>query len=483
MGYYLGIDLGTSSLKVSLSDEKGNIIDTESRSYPLIMPKLNWSEQDPDEWFEAMIQALATLNVRNGLDKVRSLSFSGQMHGLVILDKNDKVIRNAILWNDSRTTKEVDFLNTAIGKKKLIEETSNIAICGFTAPKILWVKNNEPENFEHIAKIMLPKDYLTYKLSGVFASDYSDLSGTLFFNVKEKQYSSYMLNVLGIKIDQLPKIYKSYDCIGTVLPKYKHLIGLNENTKVVIGGGDQAVGAIGTNTIKENEISISLGTSGVVFAPIDKYSYDKDGAIHCLNHATGNYHLMGCTLSAMASLKWFFEEILKTTDYVGELDSIDEEITDIIFLPYLCGERSPINDPLASGYFSNLALFYKRKDLIKALIEGIVFSLYDCYNTMVGDGINASYARCIGGGTKSKRILQILADVFGIEIRTISTSDGGALGAIILAMVGDGLYPSLKVAAGDLIKDKESFKPNKDKHLKYLDKFKEYKNLYLKVKK
>ena len=173
MGYYLGIDLGTSSLKVSLSDEKGNIIDTESRSYPLIMPKLNWSEQDPDEWFEAMIQALATLNVRNGLDKVRSLSFSGQMHGLVILDKNDKVIRNAILWNDSRTAKEVDFLNTAIGKKKLIEETSNIAICGFTAPKILWVKNNEPENFERIAKIMLPKDYLAYKLSGVFASDYS----------------------------------------------------------------------------------------------------------------------------------------------------------------------------------------------------------------------------------------------------------------------------------------------------------------------
>ena len=238
MGYYLGIDLGTSSLKVSLSDEKGNIIDTESRSYPLIMPKLNWSEQDPDEWFEAMIQALATLNVRNGLDKVRSLSFSGQMHGLVILDKNDKVIRNAILWNDSRTAKEVDFLNTAIGKKKLIEETSNIAICGFTAPKILWVKNNEPENFERIAKIMLPKDYLAYKLSGVFASDYSDLSGTLFFNVKEKQYSSFMLNVLGIKIDQLPKIYKSYDCIGTVLPKYKHLIGLNENTKVVIVGQD-----------------------------------------------------------------------------------------------------------------------------------------------------------------------------------------------------------------------------------------------------
>ena len=483
MKHYLGIDLGTSSIKVSLADENGTIIDSESRSYPLLLPKLNWSEQNPDDWYNGMIEALKTLHIRNDLSSVASLSFSGQMHGLVLLDKYDQVIRPALLWNDSRTVEEVNYLNNVIGEDTLLKETSNIALCGFTAPKILWVKKHEEDNFNRISKIMLPKDYLAYRLSGVFASDVSDLSGTLFFDVKNRSYSAYMLDILGIREEQLPAIKDSYEVIGHVKKEYQKIIGLTQKTKVVIGGGDQAVGAVGTNTIAPGEISISLGTSGVVFAPLKSYNFDKKGQIHAFRHANGQFMFMGCTLSAMGSLKWFLEEVLHTTDFSKEISSIGEEISDILFLPYLCGERSPINDPRATGYFSNLSLFYKREDLVKAVIEGICFSLYDVYQVMINDGLTAPFARVIGGGTKSPKLLQILSDIFGIPMKTITTSDGGALGAIILAMVGDGLYPSLEVAAANLIKDKEIYYPNEEKHRLYLKKFAEYKNLYLRNKK
>lgn len=480
--FYLGIDLGTSSIKVSLGDEKGNIIDSASEDYPLILPQLNYSEQDPNEWYNGMIKALLTLSARNDLSKVRALSFSGQMHGLVLLDKDDKVIRNAILWNDSRTEEEVDYLNNVIGKDKLIEETGNIALCGFTAPKLLWVKKHEKENFERINKIMLPKDYLAYRLTNVFASDISDLSGTLFFDVSKKQYSKYMLDILSIKEEQLPKIYSSYDVIGHVLPIYQELVNLPSSCLVIIGGGDQAIGGIGTNTVKENTMSISLGTSGTVFAPLDNYAYDRLGRVHTFRHASGKFHFLGCTLSAMGSLKWFLEDILNTDDYVKELSSLPDEISNIIFLPYLCGERSPINDPKASGYFSNLSLYYKRGDLVKAVLEGICFSLYDVYLVMKENGLLVTSARVIGGGSKSKALLQILADIFNIEIKTINTKDGGALGALILAMVGDKLYPSIEDACSELIKDNETYYPDSKNHLKYLKKFKRYQELYLTTK-
>lgn len=479
---YLGIDLGTSSIKLSLADEGGKILDTESRDYPLSLPKVNWAEQNPDDWYLSCIDALKALHRRNDLSRVASLSFSGQMHGLVILDKYDRVIRPAILWNDSRTEEEVDYLNNVITKEVLLRETGNIALCGFTAPKLLWLKKHEEDNFDRIAKIMLPKDYLAYRLTRVFASDVSDLSGTLFFDVQRRCYSDYLLDILGIQKRQLPEIKNSYDVIGTVLPAIADQVGLSHGTKVVIGGGDQAVGAIGTAAIHENEISISLGTSGTVFAPIDNYSFDSLGRVHSFRHATSKFHLMGCTLSAMGSLKWFLEEVLHTTDFVTELENMPERVSDILFLPYLTGERSPINDTKAKGYLANLSLFYKREDIIKAVVEGICFSLYDVYNAMCDLGLHVSSSRVIGGGSKSKRLLQILADIFDIDIKTITTNDGGALGAIILAMVGDGRYHSIEEACDALIRDKDVYHPDKNKHAIYEKKFRAYKDLYLRNK-
>lgn len=479
---YLGIDLGTSSIKLSLAGTDGKILDSESRDYPLFLPKVNWTEQNPDDWFHAFLDALKALRRRNDLSLVASLSFSGQMHGLVLLDKYDHVIRPAILWNDSRTEEEVDYLNNVVTKKVLLEETGNIALCGFTAPKLLWLKKHEPDNFARIAKIMLPKDYLAYRLSGVFASDVSDLSGTLFFDVKNRCYSECLMDILGIQRTQLPEMHESKDVIGTVLPSIAENVGLSSNTKVVIGGGDQAVGAIGTSTIHENEISISLGTSGTVFAPLDSYAFDKEGRVHAFRHATGKFHLMGCTLSAMGSLKWFLEEVLHTTDFAGELEKMPERMSDILFLPYLSGERSPINDPKAKGYLANLSLFYSRPDIVKAIVEGILFSLYDVYRVMLDLGLKGQSARVIGGGSKSKGLLQILADIFGIDIKTIATNDGGALGAIILAMVGDGLYPSIEDACKALIRDKDVYHPDRTKHAIYEKKFRAYKDLYLRYK-
>lgn len=446
------------------------------------MPKPNYSEQNPDDWLDAFIKSLNELNKKYNLEEVALLLFSGQTHGLVILDENDRVIRNALLWNDSRTINEVDYLNNVIGKEKLIEETANVALCSFTAPKVLWIKNNEPENFKRIKKIMLSKDYLAYRLTDTFASDISDLSGTLFFSSKNRDYSNFMLDVLKVSRDQLPKIYDSYEVIGTVTPKMSKLTNLPTSCKVVIGGGEQALGATGTSTLRDNDMLISLGTSGVVLSSTDNYFFDKECRVNSFRHANGKHLLMGCTLGASMSLTWFLEKILETSDYNKECSNLPKEITDIIFLPYLMGERNPINDPNAKGIFSNLNAFYTRKDMIKALIEGVCFSLYDCYLVMKELGVKPSFIRVIGGMSKSNDVVQILADIFNIKMKLISTKDGGSLGAIILAMVGDNAYKNVYEASEDPVKDVKEFIPNEANHEIYLKKFKLYKETYLKNK-
>ena len=475
---YLGIDLGTSSLKASIADEKGNILLSSSRSYPLLMPKENYTEQNPEDWYNALIEVLKDISSKCDLSDLKAMSFCGQMHGLVLLDKDDNVIRPAILWNDSRTTEEVDYLNNVIGKEKLIEETSNIAICGFTLPKILWVKKHEPENFKKIKKIMLPKDYLVYKITKKFVSDITDLSGTLFFDVKNRKYSKFLLDIASINEEMLPEIHDSFDFIGYISEDFVKISNLNKNVKVVVGGGDQAVGATGTNTLEDNSLFMSLGTSGTVFASSSTYKVDKEGRVHSFRHTNGKYHLMGCTLCASLSLKWWLEDILETKDYDKELGNLPEEISDIIFLPYLMGERSPINDPNAKGMFSSLNAIYKRRDLTKAVVEGISFSLFDNLRVMEDLGLKFKEARVIGGAAKSSSFLKILADITGLKLKTINTTDGGSLGAIILAMVGDGLYKTLSEASNDLVKDIKVYEPNLVNHEKYLLKFKKYKNLY-----
>lgn len=480
---FLGVDLGTSSIKILLSDDNGKIIDSEATEYPISYPQEGWSEQNPDDWWEGFKTVALRMGKRHNLKMVQAMSFSGQMHGLVILDKNDKVIRPALLWNDGRTVAECDFLNNVIGKENLISWTGNIALTGFTAPKILWVKKNEPENFARISKIMLPKDYIQYKISGNFASDVSDNSGTLYFDVKNKKWSAEMLEILGINENQLPSVHESVEIVGNVSEEVESELGLSTSTKIVMGGGDQAMGAIGTGTIKSGQISISLGTSGVIFINADELVDDKKAKLHSFCHANGRYHLMGVTLSCAGTTKWWIEDILRTKDYVSVMDGISTmPIDNLLFLPYMMGERSPINDPNAKGTFYGLNLMHDRSAVTKAIVEGICFSLKDCLKTANEGGVFPKFARVIGGGAKSKEWLQMLSDILNLEIRTINTSEGGGLGAIILSMTAVGKFDSIASACDALIEETSSFEPNQERASCYEEKFVKYKELYAKTK-
>ena len=474
---YIGVDLGTSSVKCALADREGKILCSATEEYPLLIPREGWSEQNPEDWFNASKKVFKKLSEKADLSKVKGISFSGQMHGMVCLDEQDRVIRPALLWNDQRTVKQTDYLNNVIGEKNLIEHTGNRAVTGFTAPKVLWLKENEPENFKKVAKIMLPKDYISYMLSGVFATDVSDASGTLYFDVKNRKWSSYMLDILGIKENQLPKVYESYEAVGTVKASIAKEFGFSPDMKVIIGGGDQAVGAIGTGTVENNTASISLGTSGVVFVACEKFFDEKKGSLHSFCHANGKYHTMGVTLSAAGSLKWWSETI-KEKDIRVLMDEIkDLPIDDLLFMPYLSGERSPINNPYVKGTFMGLTLMHTRANMTKSVIEGISFSLKDCLDVINKAGIDVEKARVIGGGTKSDVWLQMLANILGITVSTINTADGGALGAIILAMIGCLEYNSIEEACKKIIKEEKVFSPQENAVKIYQAKFKKYKEL------
>ena len=479
---YLGVDLGTSSVKLVLADGEGRIADSASAKYPLLLPEDGWSEQNPEDWYAGVIACVRELGCRHDLSAVKGVSFSGQMHGLVVLDKDDNVIRPAILWNDNRTTEECAYLNDVIGKDKLLEWTGNVAFTGFTAPKLMWMKRHEPENFARIAKIMLPKDFVAYKMSGVFGSDVSDDSGTLYFDVKYRAWSAPMLGIIGITEEQLPAIFESTDVIGHISEEFAAASGLPVSAKVVMGGGDQAVGAVGTGTVKEGRMFFSLGTSGVVFAPCAEFAASTNGGMHVFRHANGRFHFMGCMLSAAGSMQWWSEDV--TGMSVGDLlDEMPGGCTDApIFLPYLMGERSPINDPNAKGAFYGINLAHKRADLTKAVVDGICFGLKDCYDNILGMGAEAGFARVIGGGSRSDKWMQILSDITGLELRRINTSDGAGLGAVILAMVGTGAVPSLDEACDRLIRDTDVFLPSESEHRAYAEKFAAFKELYARLK-
>ncbi|MBR0469995.1 MAG: xylulokinase, partial [Clostridia bacterium] len=310
MSYYIGIDLGTSSVKMLMADENGNAVKSVTKEYPLYFPQDGWSEQKPEDWWRAVKEGMAELTDGSDKSLIKGISFGGQMHGLVILDENDDVIRPAILWNDGRTQGEVDYLNNEIGKDKLSEYTANIAFAGFTAPKILWLQKNEPENFKRIKKIMLPKDYIAYMLTGVHSTDYSDASGMLLLDVKNKCWSKEMLDICGIDESVMPKLFESYEVTGTLKEEIAAELSLSGDTKVIAGAGDNAAAAIGTGTVKHGQCNISLGTSGTVFISQDTFSVDDKNALHSFAHANGKYHLMGCMLSAASCNKWWLEEIL-----------------------------------------------------------------------------------------------------------------------------------------------------------------------------
>ena len=478
---FIGVDLGTSAVKFLLVNEKGGILNTVSKEYPLEFPHPGWSQQKPEDWMKACMEGIPELLEGRDAGEVAGLSVAGQMHGLVILDEADRVIRPAILWNDGRTFAEVDYLNNTIGKDKLSEWTGNIAFAGFTAPKILWVKKNEPENFAKIKKIMLPKDYINYCLTGVHSCDYSDASGMLLLDVEHKKWSPEMLEICSVSEEQMPGLYESYEVIGTIKPEIAEKLGLPEGVKVTAGAGDNAAAAVGTGTVGQGACNISLGTSGTIFISSEKFGVDPLNSLHAFAHADGKFHLMGCMLSAASCNKWFCEDILGTADFAAEQADISEDAfgrNNVFFLPYLMGERSPINDTDASGTFIGLRMDTTRADMVLAVLEGVSFAIRDSFEVAKKIGVSVPRSMICGGGSKSPLWRKMLANVLGIPLDVPQTEQGPGYGAAILAMVGAGVYPDVKAACDELVHVAETVEPDPDLTARYQERYEKFSRIY-----
>jgi xylulokinase len=410
---------------------------------------------------------------------VCGIGIGGQMHGLVILDKNDNVIRPAILWNDGRTEKQTVYLNETIGKEKLSLYTANIAFAGFTAPKILWVKENEPKNFARISKIMLPKDYLSYKMTGVHATDYSDASGMLLLDVKRKRWSDEMCEICSVKKEQLPALFESYEKIGVLKKELAKLWGMNENVCVVAGAGDNAAAAIGTGTVGNGDCNISLGTSGTVFISQDNFSVDEQNALHSFAHANGKYHLMGCILSAASCNAWWMD-VLQTKDFNAEQANTEQYLgkNDVFFLPYLMGERSPHNDVNAKGAFIGLRPTTTRAQLTLAVMEGVAFALRDCIEIARQNGLTIRKTKICGGGAKSALWRKVIADACNVTVEIPSVEEGPSYGGALLAMVGSGAYKDVTSVVNATVRTVETIEPNREIALLYDQKYEVFKKFY-----
>ena len=477
--YYIGIDLGTSAVKLLMMDSEGAIVNVVSKEYPLSFPHPGWSEQNPGDWYSQSIAGLKELTKDYDKSKIAGISFGGQMHGLVMLDENDEVIRPAILWNDGRTVKETDYLNEEIGRDRLSGYTANIAFAGFTAPKILWVKENEPENFARIAKIMLPKDYLAYKLSGVFCTDVSDASGMLLFDVKNRRWSKEMCEICHVKEEWLAEPFESYERIGTLLPDLAVELGFPESTVIAAGAGDNAAAAVGTGTVGDGACNISLGTSGTIFISSKEFGVDKNNALHSFCHADGTYHLMGCMLSAASCNKWWMEDILKTKEFAKEQEDIaglgDNKV---FFLPYLMGERSPHNDPLARGAFVGMTMDTTREEMTQAVLEGVAFALRDSFEVAKSLGIKIERTKICGGGAKSPLWKKMIANIFNIKVDVPTVEEGPAMGGAMLAAVAAGEYASVEDIAAKFVKVKETIDPDPALAAKYEARYQKFRTIY-----
>nr|WP_289768329.1 xylulokinase [uncultured Acetatifactor sp.] len=477
--FYIGIDLGTSAVKLLLMDSDGKIVNIVSKEYPLYFPQPGWSEQNPQDWYEATVLGIKEL-IRD-VDKfqVAGISFGGQMHGLVILDEDDNVIRPAILWNDGRTGAETEYLNRVIGKEKLSAYTANIAFAGFTAPKLLWVKDKEPENFAKIAKIMLPKDYIAYKLTGVHCTDVSDASGMLLFDVKNRQWSKEMCDICGIQVSQLAKCYESYEAVGTLLPQAAQELGVPASVKVAAGAGDNAAAAVGTGTVGDNMCNISLGTSGTIFISSKQFGVDSHNALHSFAHADGSYHLMGCMLSAASCNKWWMDEIIGTKDYATEQQSIQKlGENHVYFLPYLMGERSPHNNPDARAVFLGMSMDTTRADMTQAVLEGVAFALRDSLEVAKSLGIRLERTKICGGGARSPLWKKIVANVLNLKVDVPESEEGPSMGGAMLAAVACGEYKSVEEAAERIVKVVETVEPEPELAARYEERYQYFKEIY-----
>lgn len=476
---YIGIDLGTSAVKLLLMDETGKIHNIVSKEYPISFPHPGWSEQNPEDWFAQSMEGMKELIAECDKSQVAGIGFGGQMHGLVALDADDQVIRPAILWNDGRTTKETEYLNEVIGRETLSKYTANIAFAGFTAPKILWMKENEPDKFARISKIMLPKDYLAYMLSGVHCTDYSDASGMLLLDVEHKCWSKEMIEICGIREEQLPKLFESYEVVGTLKAEIASELGLAEQVKVVAGAGDNAAAAVGTGTVGDGRCNISLGTSGTIFISSKNFGVDEHNALHSFDHADGNYHLMGCMLSAASCNKWWMDEILKTKEYGEEQKKITRlGENHVFYLPYLMGERSPHNDPKARATFTGMSMDTTREDMTLAVLEGVAFGLRDSLEVARSLGIQIERTKICGGGAKSPLWKKIIANVMNLKVDVIESEEGPGYGGAMLAAVGCGAFESVEEAAEKLVKVVDTVEPEVDLVEKYEERYQQFKNIY-----
>ena len=479
--YYIGIDLGTSSIKLLLVDETGQIWHTVTREYPLLFPQPGWSEQEPAHWWQAVREGIPALLQGFDAAKVAGIGAGGQMHGLVALDEADQVIRPAILWNDGRTFWEVEYLNDTIGRERLSALTANIAFAGFTAPKLLWMRRNEPENFRRIRRIMLPKDYINYKLTGVHCCDYSDASGMLLLDVQHKCWSREMLDICGITEEQMPRLYESFQCVGTLLPEVAAELGLPADVKACAGAGDNAAAAVGTGVVGAGGCNISLGTSGTIFISSDKFGVDPHNGLHAFAHADGGYHLMGCMLSAASCNKWFMEDILGSDDYAGLQTQITPDKlgrSHVYFLPYLMGERSPINDTSARGTFIGMTMDTSRADMLQAVLEGVAFAIRDSFEVARSLGIAIPRSMICGGGSKSPLWRQMIADILGIPLDIPVTEQGPGYGGAMLAMVACGVFESVQQAADKLVRVKDTVQPDPERVALYEKRYQQFRQIY-----
>ena len=483
MNTYIGVDLGTSSLKGLLVREDGEVLKEASAAYDVRYPQPGWTEQSPEDWKTALLFVLESLTSGGAGKTVRGISFGGQMHGLVALDKSGRVIRPCILWNDGRTEEETAYLNDVIGKKTLLGCTGNIAFAGFTAPKLLWLRKHEPENFAKIDKILLPKDYLAYLLSGVFATDFSDASGTLLLDVKNKRWSRKMLDVCQISEHCLPEPKESFAAVSTVLPWAQDRFGFSPDVKIVIGAGDNAAAAVGTGTVNNGDCSVSVGTSGTIFICSDRFGTDEKGSLHSFAHANGKWHRMGCILSAASCRKWWLEEILESDDYASdERKCAAADSGEVLFLPYLSGERCPHNDVNVRGAFLGLSHTTTRAEMSRAVMEGVAFAIRDCLEIAKQGGVCPESVSLCGGGARSATWRQIFADVLNLPIRIPKTEQGPAYGAAILAMVGCGAYASVEDAAKRVTGEKQVILPSEDSVSRLEEKYRRFAKFYPAIK-
>ncbi len=492
MSFLLGIDIGTSGTKVIAIDEKGHLAATASREYELSTPKPLWAEQNPRDWWTATAQCCQEIVAKIGADDIIGVGLSGQMHGMVALDANGEVLRPAILWCDGRTQTQCDYITQTVGKDVLVKETCNPVLTGFTAPKIIWMRDNEPELYERAQMFLLPKDYVRFMLSGEFATEVSDASGTSLLNVPNRQWSDRVLDALQISKDKLPRVYESHEVSSTISQVGSAATGLRVGTKIVGGGGDQAAGAVGNGIVQSGVISVATGTSGVVFAFADSPSVDPQLRVHTFCHAVPNkWHVMGVMLSAGGSLRWYRDTFCKPEQRVGELMKVDpyeliarEAATiapgseGLIFLPYLSGERTPHPDPQARGAWIGLTLRHTKAHMARAVMEGVAFGLKDSLEILRDLGVSIGNVRANGGGARSEVWRQIMADVFDFPLSTIGVDEGPALGAALLAGVGAGVYSSIEEACSAVVKVAGTTPVIKENAETYARSYEVYRNLY-----